>query len=60
VGALGCNLAWGIIDAVMYLTGTRGEGRLAASTLRAIQGLKIPLSVGQSSPTVFRRSFFRR
>ncbi len=47
VGALGCNLAWGIIDAVMYLMGTQGEGRLAASTLRAIQGAQDP-AVGRT------------
>ena len=37
VGALGCNLAWAIIDAVMYLMGTRGERRLGMSTILAIQ-----------------------
>jgi VIT family len=42
VGALGCNLAWGIIDAVMYLMGARGERRLAASTLREIQRAESP------------------
>jgi hypothetical protein len=42
VGALGCNLAWGIIDAVMYLMGTRGERRLSASALRAIQEAQNP------------------
>ncbi|WP_274627833.1 VIT1/CCC1 transporter family protein [Arvimicrobium flavum] len=37
VGALGCNLAWGIIDAAMYLMGAHGERELAASTLSAIR-----------------------
>jgi len=37
VGALGCNLAWGIIDAVMFLMGIKGERSLAAQTVRAIQ-----------------------
>jgi len=37
VGALGCNLAWGIIDAVMFLMGIKGERNLAAQTVRAIQ-----------------------
>jgi hypothetical protein len=37
VGALGCNLAWGIIDAVMYLMGVQGERRLEAATLAAIR-----------------------
>jgi len=37
-GALGCNLAWGTIDAVMYLMGRysdRGRGILALRSLRA-------------------------
>ena len=34
---LGCNLAWAIIDAVMYLMGARGERRLAISTVQAIR-----------------------
>jgi hypothetical protein len=34
VGALGCNLAWGIIDAVMFLMGTKGARGLAARTVR--------------------------
>jgi hypothetical protein len=36
IGALGCNLAWGIIDAVLYLMGARAERGLAASSVRAI------------------------
>ena len=37
-GAIGCNLAWGIVDAVMYLLSTlaqRGAGRLAVERVRA-------------------------
>ena len=37
VGALGCNLAWGIIDAVMFLMGTKGERAIASRIVRAIQ-----------------------
>ena len=37
IGALGCNLAWGIIDAVMFLMGTKGERVLQARTVRAVQ-----------------------
>lgn len=37
IGALGCNLAWGIIDAVMFLMGTRAANVLAARRLRAVQ-----------------------
>jgi VIT1/CCC1 family predicted Fe2+/Mn2+ transporter len=36
VAALGCNLAWGIIDAVMYLMATRAERRIEAKSLAAI------------------------
>jgi VIT1/CCC1 family predicted Fe2+/Mn2+ transporter len=37
LGALGCNLAWGLIDAVMYLMGVRAERRLAASSAWAVR-----------------------
>jgi hypothetical protein len=40
-GALGCNLAWGLIDAAMYLMtelGDRGRGFLALRELRAVTG----------------------
>lgn len=42
IGLLGCNLAWAIIDAVMYLMGERGERGLAHSTLRAIRSAGSP------------------
>jgi VIT1/CCC1 family predicted Fe2+/Mn2+ transporter len=42
IGALGCNLAWAIIDAVMYLMGTSGERRLAVSTVQAIRAAESP------------------
>ncbi len=38
IGALGCNLAWGIVDAVMYLLGVlfeRGRGRVLLKAVRA-------------------------
>ena len=38
IGALGCNLAWGIIDAIFYLMNTlgeRGHGAVALRLLRA-------------------------
>jgi hypothetical protein len=37
VGALGCNFAWGIIDAIMYLMGCLAERARAISTLRAVR-----------------------
>ena len=39
VGALGCNLAWGVIDAVFYLMGCladRGRGIIALKALREV------------------------
>jgi len=42
IGALGCNLAWGIIDAIMYLMAcfsARGQGVVA---LRAVRNAAIP------------------
>ena len=47
IGALGCNLAWGIIDAVMYLMGLWGERSLAAATILAIRQTENP-AVGRS------------
>jgi len=37
VGALGCNLAWGIIDAILYLMGCRAERARQLMTLRAVR-----------------------
>ncbi len=31
IAALGCNLAWGLVDAVMYLVRTRHRSRQVAS-----------------------------
>ncbi|WP_431298736.1 hypothetical protein [Tabrizicola sp. BL-A-41-H6] len=42
IAALGCNLAWGLIDAVMYLLSTRGERALAARTLAEVRAAKTP------------------
>jgi len=42
LGALGCNLAWGLIDAAMYLMGTRAERSLAAATVRDVQAARSP------------------
>lgn len=43
LGALGCNLAWGLIDAVMYLMGVRAERRLAASSAWAVRAADTPV-----------------
>jgi len=37
VGAIGCNTAWGIVDAVMYLMGTLLERGRVLVTLRALR-----------------------
>jgi len=37
VGALGCNLAWGIIDAVFYLMGSLAEKGRNLATFRAVR-----------------------
>jgi hypothetical protein len=37
VGAVGCNLAWGLVDAVMYLLNTLGERGRGLLTLRSVR-----------------------
>ena len=37
VGALGCNLAWGVIDAVFYLMGSLAEKSRSLITYRAVR-----------------------
>src|SRR6476660_9278211 len=37
IGALGCNLAWGIIDGVLYLMGRLAEKGRGLLTLRAVR-----------------------
>lgn len=37
VGALGCNLAWGIIDAVFYLMASLAEKERGLATFRAVR-----------------------
>jgi VIT family len=37
IGALGCNLAWGVIDAVLYLMGSMSEKGTGLLTLRAVR-----------------------
>jgi hypothetical protein len=37
IGALGCNLAWGIIDGLLYLMQSVAERGRAAATLRALR-----------------------
>lgn len=42
IGALGCNLAWGLIDAVMYLISTRGEQALSLRTMAEVRTAATP------------------
>jgi len=37
IGALGCNIAWGLVDAVMYLLATLTERRRNLAILREVQ-----------------------
>jgi VIT1/CCC1 family predicted Fe2+/Mn2+ transporter len=42
IGALGCNLAWGIIDGVLYLMGCLSEQARAIRSLRALRKATAP------------------
>jgi VIT1/CCC1 family predicted Fe2+/Mn2+ transporter len=42
IGALGCNLAWGIIDAVLYLMGCLAERARNLLTYRAVRDASDP------------------
>ena len=42
VGALGCNLAWGLIDGILYLMARLGEKGGNLATFRAIRGAAEP------------------
>jgi hypothetical protein len=42
VGALGCNLAWGLIDGILYLMARLGEKGGHLATFRAIRGAAEP------------------
>jgi VIT1/CCC1 family predicted Fe2+/Mn2+ transporter len=42
LGALGCNLAWGIIDAIMYLMGCLAQRARSLAMLRAVRATPDP------------------
>ncbi len=44
LAALGCNIAWGIIDGVLYLMGRLSEVRRAQKIFRLVQGSDLPLA----------------
>src|ERR1700743_2073175 len=47
LGALGCNLAWGIIDALMYLIASISERGHNIKILRQIHGATDPAEANQ-------------
>jgi hypothetical protein len=57
VGALGCNLAWGVIDAVFYLMGCLAEKGRDLATFRAVREAADPEQgqrlVADALPPVF-------
>jgi VIT1/CCC1 family predicted Fe2+/Mn2+ transporter len=42
IGALGCNIAWGIIDAIFYLMGYLGEQARSIHSLHSLQTAAVP------------------
>lgn len=42
IGALGCNVAWGIIDGILYLMGCLSERGRGIRALRAVQQASVP------------------
>ena len=56
IGALGCNLAWGIIDAVLYLMGSLAEKGRGLRTFRAVRKATDPQKahrlISDSLPTM--------
>ena len=47
IGAIGCNLAWGMIDGILYLLGRIAEKDRNFLTLRAVQQASNPTSAQQ-------------
>jgi VIT1/CCC1 family predicted Fe2+/Mn2+ transporter len=43
VGALGCNIAWGVIDALLYLLGILAEKGRALAALRGVRAATDPV-----------------
>jgi VIT family len=42
IGAIGCNLAWGIVDAIMYLLNTLGERGQGIKTFLSVRAAALP------------------
>src|SRR5204863_2659258 len=47
IGALGCNLAWGVIDGVLYLMGSLAEKGRRLATLQAVRKAADPQKAQQ-------------
>ncbi|WP_332659584.1 VIT1/CCC1 transporter family protein [Brevundimonas sp.] len=47
IGALGCNLAWAIIDAILYLMFSGAENNRGLATLRAVRETTDPQRAGR-------------
>ena len=47
LGALGCNLAWGIIDGILYLMGAMAEESQGRRTLRGVHEASDPATARQ-------------
>ena len=64
IGALGCNIAWGIIDAMLYLMGASPKRAAGSSRSQAVRRAADPQAAQRSSPTRcrrwWRRSWSRR
>src|SRR5262245_54696511 len=56
IGALGCNLAWGVIDAILYLLGSLADKGKSLKTLRAVREATDPADarrlIAESVPEV--------
>ena len=48
IGALGCNIAWGIIDGLLYLMGNLAERARGLTALRAVRSAADPAKVQQA------------
>ena len=62
IGALGCNLAWGIVDGGLYLLARindRGDKMLTLRAIRRYGRHRTPKQRGVSSPTHCRRNWRR-
>lgn len=59
IGALGCNLAWGLIDAIMYLMGCLSERaaglRILAAVQRATTTEEAERAIGRALPPVISK-----